>query len=81
MITGAPGLGKTLSVTTILSRISCLVISLNSNVITTLKEVQDIIYENLIGRKSEKPLTTDLIIRELIAAKKTQPVFIYVEEI
>lgn len=81
MITGAPGLGKTLAVTTVLKTARCMVIALNSNVTKTLREVQEIIYERILGRKSSKSLNTQQMIRELVAEGQTQPILVYVEEI
>ena len=70
MLTGAPGLGKTLTVTTVLSTIDCMIIPLNSNVNKNLKDVQNIIYEKVMGRKSPKNLTTAQMIREFVSMNR-----------
>ena len=79
MVTGAPGLGKTLSVTTVLKRVSCRVISMNANLTKSLRQIQNIIYEKMTQKKAKKTLTTPQIIRELINCKKQQPTIIYIQ--
>lgn len=51
MITGSPGLGKTLCVGQILNKCSYKVICLNCNVIKSLREVKDILSEQLLPKK------------------------------
>ena len=63
MVTGAPGQGKTLVVSSVLKTANCKVISLNSNLTKTLKEVQEYVYEDLLGKKPSKSLNTQQIIR------------------
>jgi Cdc6-like AAA superfamily ATPase len=79
MLTGAPGLGKTLAVTTVLKTANCLVISLNANITKTLREIQRIIYEKITNKKCSRPLSTQQIIRELLSNQHRPPVIVYVE--
>jgi Cdc6-like AAA superfamily ATPase len=79
MVTGSPGLGKTLSVTHVLKRASCKVIALNANITKSLKEIQQLIYEKLTGKRSKKLLTTQQLIRELMVKKCTEPLIVYIE--
>lgn len=58
MVTGSPGLGKTVSVGKVLSRTDCPVLSINANMVRSLREVQHLIFEHLTGNKSSRILST-----------------------
>lgn len=66
MVTGSPGLGKTLSVTSVLREVRSRVLQFNANLTKTLKDVQQSIYADLLGRKASRSLTTQQIIRALL---------------
>lgn len=78
MVTGSPGLGKTLTITSVLKKAECKVIYLNANMTRSLRDIQESIYEELIGKRPNRQLTTHHIIRELIASNCTEPVIIYI---
>ncbi len=48
MVTGSPGLGKTLSVTSVLREVRSRVLQFNANLTKTLKDVQQSIYADLL---------------------------------
>lgn len=69
MVTGSPGLGKTESVTRVLSQASCEVVSINANITRSLREVQALIYDRITHRKAPKNLSTQALIREAAGGK------------
>jgi Cdc6-like AAA superfamily ATPase len=81
MVSGSPGLGKTLSVSTVLETTKCEVISFNANRTRTFREVQQKIYEKLLSKRGNSNLTTQQIIRALVEKQVYQTVFVYIEEI
>jgi Cdc6-like AAA superfamily ATPase len=78
MVTGSPGLGKTVSVSRALAKSLCPVVAVNANICRTLREVQLLIYQRLIGRKPARLLTTQKLARELITHNCTGPLLIYI---
>lgn len=44
MITGAPGLGKTLTVRAVLQKVKCAVITLNANMAKSLRDIQNLLF-------------------------------------
>ena len=79
MVTGLPGLGKTLTITTTLRQSGVLVIAINAIQAESLQKVQDIIYERLICRPPPKNLTTQKLANS-IRGTKGPPAVVYVEE-
>ena len=65
MVTGSPGAGKTLSITSVLADLDYEVIRFNANIIKTVKDVQDIICSQMLGLKKGCTMSTVQIIRML----------------
>jgi broad-specificity NMP kinase len=63
MVTGSPGLGKTLSITTILRKAKCKIIAVNAHINKSLKDLQQLIYQKMVGKRANKTLTTQQLIR------------------
>ncbi len=78
MVTGSPGLGKTASVSRVLARNDCPVLAINANMLRSLRDVQNLIYQHLIGRKPTRTLTTQKLARELVSQRATGPLLIYI---
>jgi Cdc6-like AAA superfamily ATPase len=58
MVTGSPGLGKTVSVGKVLSSSDCSVLAINANIVRSLREVQQLIFEHLTGIRPSRILST-----------------------
>ena len=63
MVTGSPGLGKSLTVKTVLNSSTCKIIQINSNLMKNFKDIQQYIYEQIFGKKSQRLVTTQTLMR------------------
>lgn len=86
MVTGSPGAGKTLSVSHVLTKLEKQktvdkVIKFNANIIKTVRDVQEVICTEILGRKFGKDMSTLQIIRLLEEEKIKRKYVLYIEEV